>query len=127
MISLQELNQHNYPTDDLINKNLTILLDKINQVRTAWNKPMVVTSGLRSNTQQQELIKQGKSTASKSHHLTGEAVDIFDSDGSLKAWINNNIPLMETIGFWFEDFGSTPNWVHFQIVPPASGKRFFLP
>lgn len=127
MISLEELNKHNYPTTPEIDANLAILLDKINQVRTAWAKPMTVTSGLRSQAQQDGLIAAGKSTASKSKHLTGQAVDIYDPDNSLKEWVQDNMDMMETIGFWFEDFGSTPNWVHFQIVPPASGKRVFIP
>lgn len=127
VISLQELNKHNYPTTAEIDANLAILLDKINQVRTAWATPMIVDSGLRDQSQQAALIAAGKSTASKSKHLTGQAVDIGDPDGSLKQWVQDNMDLMETIGFWFEDFDHTPNWVHFQIVPPASGKRVFIP
>lgn len=127
LISLEELNKHNYPTTPEIDKNLGILLDKLNQVRTAWGKPMIVTSGLRSDAQQQALIAQGKSNAPKSHHLTGEAADIYDPNGELKKWVMENVPLMEQIGFWFEDFGHTETWVHFQVVPPHSMKRFFIP
>lgn len=126
-IKLEELNKHNYPTTPEIDANLQILLERINAVRDAYGKPMVVTSGLRSQDQQQELIAQGKSNAPKSKHLTGQACDILDSDGALREWVLNNMSSMETTGFWFEDFGSTPNWVHFQIVPPASGKRIFIP
>ena len=127
MISLYELNQHGYPTTPEIDANLAILLEKINQVRKAWGVPMIVDSGLRSAEQQQQLIAEGKSNAPKSKHLTGQAVDIADKNGELKKWVLENMPLMEQIGFWFEDFNSTPSWVHFQIVPPASGKRIFIP
>lgn len=127
MISLSELNKHNYPTTPEIDANLQDLLTKINIIRTAYNKPMAVTSGLRSDDQQKELIAQGKSTATQSKHLTGQAVDIYDPNGELKSWVVANIALMETTGFWFEDFGSTPNWVHWQILAPHSGKRFFIP
>lgn len=127
MISLYELNQHGYPTTPDIDANLAILLEKINQVRKAWGVPMIVDSGLRSAEQQQQLIAEGKSNAPKSKHLTGQAVDIADKNGELKKWVLENMPLMEQIGFWFEDFNSTPSWVHFQIVPPASGKRIFIP
>lgn len=126
-ISLQELNQHNYPTTPEIDVNLNDLLVKINQVRQAYNIPMIVTSGLRSEAQQQQLIADGKSNAPKSHHLTGEAVDIQDLDGKLKAWVTRNLDLMEQIGLWMEDFNSTPTWTHFQIVPPKSGNRIFIP
>lgn len=84
---------------------------------------MTVTSGLRSLEQQMKVNPK----APKSKHLTGEAVDILDQSGRLKAWVKENIALIEEIGLWMEDFLSTPSWVHFQIVPPASGHRFFIP
>lgn len=125
MISLQELNQHNYPTTPDIDKNLLILLDKINQVRLAYNIPMIVTSGLRSDEQQKALIAAGKSNAPKSHHLVGEAVDILDEDGKLNQWCKDNQILLANIGLWMEV--RQGNWQHFQIVPPNSGNRFFNP
>lgn len=127
MISLSELNEHNYPTTPQIDANLAILLEKLNKVRAIWGHPMVVTSGLRSIEQQQTLILDGKSNAPKSKHLMGQAADIYDPKGELKVWIMNNMSSMEQIGFWFEDFKSTPTWVHMQICPPASGKRIFIP
>lgn len=127
MISLKELNPCHYPTTPEIDDNLSKLLIAINVIRTAWGKPMIVTSGLRSAYQQGMLIAMGRSTATKSHHLTGEAVDILDEDGRLKDWVLDNMSLMETTGFWFEDFEHTKGWVHFQCVPPKSGRRIFIP
>ena len=127
MITLKELNIHNYPTTPEIDANLQMLLEKINKVRTAYAIPMIVTSGLRSKVQQQDLIAQGKSNAPKSRHLTGEACDILDSDKALQKWCLENINLLEEFGLWCEDFSATPNWAHFQIVPPRSGNRFFIP
>jgi hypothetical protein len=126
-ITMQELNPHNYPTTPEIDANLELLYSKINNVRQSYNIPMIVTSGLRSEAQQQQLIADGKSTASKSKHLTGQAVDIQDIDGALRDWVIRNMNLMEQYGFWFEDFGHTKGWVHFQIFPPLSGKRVFIP
>ncbi len=126
-ISLQELNKHNYPTTPEIDANLEILLGKINAVRQKYNKPMIVTSGLRSEAQQQQLIADGKSTATKSKHLSGQAVDIQDTDGELAIWVKRNLALMEEIGLWMEDFDHTKGWLHFQIVAPKSGKRVFIP
>lgn len=127
MISLLELNSHGYPTTPEIDSNLGQLLAKLNRVRDAYATPMTVTSGLRSGDQQQTLIAAGKSAAVHSHHLTGEAADILDQGGKLKEWVRSNLSFVEEIGLWMEDFAHTPSWVHFQIVPPASGNRFFIP
>jgi uncharacterized protein YcbK (DUF882 family) len=127
MISLSELNPHQYKTTPEIDANLNILLEKANIIRSAYGKPMTISSGLRDAAQQQRLISEGKSNAPKSHHLTGEAADILDQDGSLKIWVKDNIKLFEDTGLWMEDFAHTPTWVHMQIVPPRSGNRFFIP
>ncbi len=126
MISLKELNPHGYPTTPEIDANLQILLTRLNAVRSAYGKPMTITSGLRSNAQQQGLIEAGKSNAVHSKHLSGQAADIAD-DGKLKAWVMVNLALIEEIGLWMEAFESTPTWVHMQIIAPKSGKRFFIP
>lgn len=127
MITLEELNQNSYPTTKEIDDNLAILLERLNKIRTIWGNPMIVTSGLRSQILQDQLIAQGKSNAPHSKHLLGQAVDISDPKGALKFWIMNNVKSLEQIGLWMEDFKSTPSWVHFQCVPPQSGKRFFIP
>lgn len=127
MISMKELNPHGYPTTPEIDANLAILYDRINQVRIAYGAPMIVTSGLRSEAQQQALIAAGKSNASRSKHLTGQAVDIQDLDRAVRDWVITNMSYMEQLGFWFEDFGHTIGWVHFQTIAPASGNRVFIP
>jgi hypothetical protein len=47
-----------------------------------------------------------------------------------------NVELVSAIGLWFEDPLAiepktkamyTPDWVHGQIVPPRSGRRFYIP
>jgi hypothetical protein len=125
MISLSELNSHNVPTTPEIDSNLQMLLDKINVVRSNWGKPMTVTSGLRSQADQQRINPK----ATHSNHLMGLAVDIYDPDGELKQWVLDNLDSLTD--FWFEDFRYTSDWVHFQIVPYGSwvtGKtRFFIP
>lgn len=123
MIKLQELNPHSYPTDKEVDNNLKILLERMNKVRTLWNKPMTVTSGLRSQADQARI----NPNAPKSNHLLGAACDISDPKKELATWIKANIDEMAKIGLWFEDFDSTPTWVHFQIYPPRSGKRIFKP
>jgi uncharacterized protein YcbK (DUF882 family) len=127
MITLKELNPHNYPTNQFIDKNLAILLERMNELRDAYGKPMIVTSGLRSDEQQASLIAQGKSSARNSKHLAGAACDILDEHGELKQWVLNNVKILDKIGLWCEDFAHTPTWCHFQMMPPGSGKRFFTP
>jgi hypothetical protein len=123
MISMSELNPNNYPTDDETAQNLSTLLDKMNQVRTAYGIPMVVTSGLRSEADQQRI----NPSAPKSMHLRGAACDILDKDGALLAWVLQNLPMMKSLGLHFEDFRWTSDWIHFQCLPPASGKLIFVP
>lgn len=122
MISLQELNPHQYPTTPEIDQNLQTLLTRVNTIRSAWGKPMTVTSGLRSQADQARINPK----ATKSKHLIGAAVDIFDSDLSLTAWLKeNNSERLVTAELWAEE--GNANWVHFQIFPPGSGNRWFLP
>jgi len=123
MISAGELNPHKYSTTSEQDANLSELLGKINQIRTLWGKPMTVTSGLRSEADQERI----NPSAPKSKHLTGRAVDILDGTGDLKKWVKANVSVLESVGLWCEDFKSTPTWIHFQIVPPESGNRFFIP
>ncbi len=63
----------------------------------------------------------------QSRHLYGYAVDISDPNKELQKWCLESISILETVGIWIESFDFTPTWVHFQIVPPVSGMRFFRP
>lgn len=123
MISLKELNSHAYPTTPEIDNNLNTLLERINKIREAWGKPMTITSGLRSQADQQRINPK----APKSNHLIGAAVDIEDKDGSLAQWNQDNVKLLESVGLWCEHPDNTPGWEHYQIYPPKSGNRFFHP
>lgn len=127
MISLKELNPRGYPTTPIIDKNLALLHQRMNELRAIWAKPMIITSGLRSEEQQQQLIKDGKSTARVSKHLSGNACDVLDKDGSLGKFCLENEAVLSRIGLWCEHPDHTKGWVHFQVMPPMSGKRFFIP
>lgn len=127
MKDISELNPHHYQITPVIQNNLNILYDRLKEVQDAYGKNLVITSGLRSNEQQEELRLQGKTNAIHSKHLAGAAVDILDEDGSLSKWVSENLDLMEKIGLWMEDFNYTHGWVHFQMMAPFSGKRIFIP
>ena len=112
--------------------NVQILLTKMNEIRKLWGRPMIVTSGVRSMKHHIEIYaKKGitdlKKIPMKSKHLTGEACDIFDMNHDLQKWCLANEDILVRLDLWCEDFGYTPQWIHFQIVPPKSGKRFFIP
>ncbi len=116
--------------------NLKILLEKINKVRAAWNKPMTITSGYRSKEHHIEIYKDIAKQRGQvfdlskvpmaSKHLSGQAIDISDPDGKLFEWTKANEKLLADIGLWMEEKDDQKR-VHFQIVPPKSGKRWFLP
>lgn len=134
MITINELlsNQASFDSlDKKVQDNLKELHKRINIVRLAYGKPMIVTSGLRTLKHHLEIYaRKGiypPKVPMKSNHLSGRAVDFSDADGKLKAWVKDNIKLMEEVGLWLEDFSATKTWCHFQINPPKSGNRFFLP
>lgn len=69
-----------------------------------------------------------KNSAGHSTHMTGEALDLQDTPNrNLARWCLKNVGTLEKCGLWCEDPRWTPDWVHFQTRPPASGKRFFIP
>jgi uncharacterized protein YcbK (DUF882 family) len=116
--------------------NLLVLLERINKVRSAWNKPMFVTSPYRTKEDHIRIYKElaikrkqafdEKKIPWGSKHLIGAAVDISDPDGKLFEWTKQNEPLLEQIELWMEEKDDQKR-VHFQIFPPKSGKRWFFP
>lgn len=123
MITLKELNPRNRPLTADQSANLERLHAAINKVRSAYGKPMIVTSGVRSVEDQKRINPK----AMKSNHILGLACDIADADGELWAWCMDNIEILEDAGLYLEDKAATPTWVHFQAAPPKSGKRIFKP
>jgi uncharacterized protein YcbK (DUF882 family) len=131
MITLRELNPKSFPTTKEVDANLLVLLERMNIVRRAFDRPMYVTSGYRSIEDHRRIYiekakKLGKTIRiPNSKHLYGQAVDIADVNNTLYNWCLANVHILEQAGLWIEeDQGS---WVHFQIVPPKSGNRFFKP
>jgi hypothetical protein len=125
--------------------NLSILLHKINVLREASRIPYYIRddmnrrrAGYRTMADHRALYDEinlkrraaGQSqlrVPEHSWHLYGAACDVADPDGRLKMWILKNIPLVEEVGIWFEDFSFTDGFVHHQIYPPGSMQRFFKP
>jgi len=129
---MKELNPNNYPVTPEIAQNLEALLRALNVVRKAWGQPMTVTSGLRSREHQIEVYRlKGITDLSKiplqSAHLTGQAADILDLNGSLGEWLKNNIEVLIECELYVEHLDFTRGWAHLQTRPPASHNRFFIP
>ena len=128
MISMSEILKNRAQLEDLspqIQQNLAILLERINKVRSEWAKPLKVNDGLR--------ITPGGG-AVHSNHLIGAAIDIDDdSQGTLWKWLmqDEQMQLLKDVGLWVEHGNYTHNtsgtWIHFQIYPPNSHKRIYVP
>lgn len=106
--------------------NIKELHTKINIIREKYGKPLKVNDGFRNPS---DTPKNGSKT---SWHLQGAAIDIDDNDaGTFWNWVKDNLELIQAVGLWIEDprwtHGKIGTWVHFQIYPPKSGKRIFIP
>lgn len=111
--------------------NLRILHGKLNIIRSDYGKPMSPTSIYRTMEDHLRIYREMGITDKskipmKSRHLSGEAIDISDSDGKLMEWCKANVAILEAEGLWCEEKDDKKR-VHFQIVPPRSGRRFFNP
>ena len=124
---ITELNQHNLPVTPEISANLSKIFALILELQEAYGSDFKITSGLRSKEGQADLIAKGLSKASKSHHLTGEAVDIYDPHKYLANYLLQNLSVLRELGLWMENPTHTLDWVHVQTVPPNSGNRVFNP
>lgn len=134
MITLKELLTSKCDNKEHL-ENLEELLVKLNHLRSAYGKPLRVTSGYRSMQRHLAIYAaKGITDQSKipmqSRHLYGFSADLVPIEDDIKHlhdWINQNVKLMEEIGLYFEAFEYSPQWLHCQSVPPKSGKRFFKP
>lgn len=123
MISRKELNPHDYDLTPEQQVNFDKLCEVMNAVRSAYGRPMLVTSGVRSELDQARINPKARGSA----HVRGGACDISDPDNNVWGWCMDNLALLAKLGLYLEDKRSTPRWVHFQIFPPKSGNRIFIP
>jgi len=100
--------------------NLQKLLKSLNKFRSAYGKPMIVTSGYRSPEHNRKI-----GGAKNSAHLSCQAADFSDPDRKLAEFCLNNEALLESCGLWVEHPSYTPTWVHLQIRPVS--QRYFKP
>lgn len=127
MKDISELNPRNYKTNENIDKNLKTLFERVMELQDAFGSDFIITSGLRSDELQAELIAAGKTNAVHSKHIAGAAADIKDPKKTLGKFIKENEALLKAIGLYAEHPDYTKGWVHVQILAPKSGKRIFIP
>ena len=60
-------------------------------------------------------------------HMTGQAIDLYDPDGAIDAWLMADLQPLEQLGLWLEHPDATPRWCHVQTLPPRSRNRVFKP
>ena len=108
-----------------IRANAQVTVERCNKLLdlAGGGKTHVVTSGWRPLSRNSRTA--GASTTSK--HLSAEAADISDDDRYLADWSVANLDVLEEVGIWMEDPRWTPSWVHWQIIPPKSGRRIYIP
>lgn len=130
-IAFKELMGDHMISDIPINcqQQMDILVEKLNRCQmlvSAANGayvPFNITSGFRNSVDQNRI----NPSAPRSKHLLGQAADVLDSEGKLKALLVLHPEILVNCGLWCEAAASTPSWCHMQIVPPRSGNRWFLP
>jgi uncharacterized protein YcbK (DUF882 family) len=100
--------------------NMNTLIPKINEFLEAFGEKRAVNSGYRS-----PAINKSAGGKKKSNHLICAAIDLEDRDAKLYNFARKNEDLLEKLGLYCEE--RMGGWLHMQIYPPKSGRRFFLP
>jgi uncharacterized protein YcbK (DUF882 family) len=108
------------PLDAEQEKNLEELLIALNKLRKAYGKPMIVSSGYRPPS-----VNKAVGGAKKSSHMSCQACDFKDSDGSLADWCLKNLDVLIDCGLYLESPAHTIGWVHVQTRPTKN--RVFIP
>lgn len=125
-ISLEELTTsqtatrlkiNNTPTPEII-ENLKVVAAQVQKVRDHFGKPLIISSGYRS-----EKLNSAIGGARNSQHTKGEAIDIQSTNGYTNAdifnYIKNNLDFDQLI--WEYGTRKEPEWVH--ISYKKSGNR----
>jgi hypothetical protein len=112
-----------YPLNDELRANADEIVAKASELLSRFGQLRRVSSGWRPPA----INATTPGAARKSLHMSCEAVDLEDEDGSLDDWCLEHPEVLQEIGLWQEHPAATKGWCHLQIVPPRSGKRVFYP
>lgn len=112
-----------------IEENAEVMIERANLILSQYraatgdDQPRKVNSGWRPP--QVNAATAGASRTSR--HMTGEAIDLDDDDGTLDAWLmtKEGTSALMNIGLWHEQPRDSIGWAHLQSVSPRSGNRHF--
>ena len=119
-----------------ISVNIDRLLNKVNALLAYMQQDKVIVPiNPKTRSQISGELNGGfrpsdcKVGSEKSQHKQGNALDLYDPLGLVDAWTTNpnNLKKIQALDLYFEDKSVTAGWCHVQIVPPKSGRRWFLP
>ena len=112
-----------FPLSSEQEANLEALTVVLNAIRTAYGKPMTISSCYRP-----AAINAAVGGAKKSNHMMCLAADIADKDGAFTSWIMSNLDKVKGFGVGaIEDPKFTKGWCHIQLPAVKSGKFVFVP
>ena len=93
-----------------------VLIDKLNEIRAYYGKPISTTSVFRCAAHNAKI-----GGAKNSAHVQGIAADLKRTP-ELLAFIKANL---DKFNIWLEDPDSTPTWIHIDLRPRPN--RIFKP
>jgi uncharacterized protein YcbK (DUF882 family) len=96
----------NAEVDEEIHEHIVELCENI---RSAWNEPLVITSGVRTKAMNLRLVNEGKASPYSSH-LKGLACDIYCTRPDLRWRAINSL-----IAHGVTRIGIGKNFIHFDI------------
>lgn len=101
-----------------IRANAAVTAARVSALLVLFGESRPLTSGFRDPESNQQA-----GGAVRSKHMLGQAADIEDADGKLKAFVKDNPDAVCDAGLWCEPLSMTSTWLHVQTVPNPQGKR----
>lgn len=109
----ERLKINNLPTDSTIINNIHNTLDRLDEIRSVYNKPIIITSGYRCAELNEAVGGQWNS-----QHLKGEAADLkWDED--LFNLIKDNFKFDQLI----QERNKSTKWLHISFKQDKSKER----
>lgn len=107
----------------------TDLLQKVNTLLSMFyaERPAAASRKVNSGWRPAAINAGTPGAAKKSKHMTGNAVDLSDSDEELDEWCESSLDKLKQCGLYMESPTKTPKWCHLQNLPPISGRTLFFP
>lgn len=120
-MTLRDLNPNLRVVTQEQERNLIELCRRVSLLEELMEREFTVNSGFRTAMDQLRINVR----APKSAHLSGQAVDLSDKDGSIYDFLINNPDMLIKLDFYVEQKTYSPQWIHLQTRPTVN--RFFKP